>query len=118
MDGYDIFFNEIWSDSPPLYATVYPPSTDMLGRPVKTEGVRVRVIEGLPRAEYAAERGVTLPANTRTLSVLAAELPETWRPAPGAVLTFRGREWRIHQDIPATPLSPDGAILRLTVHPA
>ena len=118
MDGYDIFFGEIWSDDPPLYVTVFPPSVDMLGRPIKTEGVRVRVVEGLLRTEYAVERGVTLPANTRSLSILATELPETWRPVPGATLEYRGREWRIHQDFPAAPLSPDGAILRLTVHPA
>ena len=111
------FFDEIWSDQSPLYATVFPPSTDMLGRPVKTKGVRVRVVEGLPKTEYAAERGVSLPVAARVLSLLAAELPETWRPVPGAMLTFRGHEWRIHQDVPPVALSPDGSLIRLTVHP-
>jgi hypothetical protein len=111
MDDYALFFSEIWNDNAPLYATVFPLSTD------KTKGVRVRVIEGLPRTEYAAERGVTLPVAARVLSLLAAELPETWRPVPGAMLTFRGHEWRIHQDVPPVALSPDGSLIRLTIHP-
>ena len=117
MDDYQQFFIDIWSDQAPLFAIVYPPAVDMLGRPVKTEGVKVRVIEGLPKVEYAVERGVTLPAKSRALSLLASELPPTWKPAPGAMLDFRDRQWRIHQDVPPEPLCPDGSIIKIIVHP-
>ena len=117
MNEYAVFFDDHWYDKAPLYAIVYPPSVDLLGRPVKTEGIAIRVIEGRPNANYAAERGINLLVGTKTLSLLVSELPATWKPAPGATLRFRERDWRIHQDVPPEPLAPDGSILKLTVHP-
>lgn len=101
--GYGDFFDDIWGDMPPLYADI--------------DGQSVRVIEALPKVEYANERGISLPSGTRTLSFVAAELPPSWRPVPGASLTLRDRAYLVHQDMPPEPLCPDGSIVRLTVHP-
>lgn len=97
------FFHEFWSDIEP-------------SRYMSVEGHLVRIIEETPTIEYSSVHSVDIPKEINYVVCLKSELPKGWRPIAGKSVIIDEDIYQIYQAVPVQPASPDGAVVRFTVH--
>jgi len=103
MDYYKQFFDDLWESEPvPRYA--------------KFDGKQARILIGRVSQDYQAIYGVTIVNGTKEITLVKGELGE-WKPKPGSGLVINEKSYKIHQDIPAIDLDPEGVLLKVVIHP-